>query len=98
MVEESKLVLSEIAEYIVECHKLPSYLSLFSTIDGTGLASQIANTEVAITDLVGAKIRGIKNAVVEMVEEYEQVFAQVIVKKKNRKTGKVIEAVQFSFI
>jgi len=98
MVAESEKILDEISEYIIECHKLPSYLSMFAVLDGSGIIDKIAhNEQEALVDVIGTKLKDIQQAAVAMEEEFVRVFQQVIVKKKNKKTGNTLEAVQFAF-
>ena len=100
MVDDSKTVLTEIMEYVSTCHQMPSYISIFSALDGDELLLQVAShvDEHTIDDLLEEKMKTIQAAVEVMEEDYAAIFTQIIVQSRRKKNSQVtMSAVQYAF-
>ena len=101
MVSESQILLTEITEYVTTCHEMPSYVGIFTALDGDELLTQASSTididDQPKDDIIEKKMKMIQAAVEVMEEEYAAIFTQVVVKKKNKNTATVSSAVQYAF-
>ena len=100
MVDESDTTLTEIMEYVTTCHQMPSYIGIFTALDGDELLLQVAASpdEHAADDLVEEKMKTIHAAVETMEEDYAAIFTQIIVQSRKKKYSQVLTtAVQYAF-
>ena len=101
MVAESQILLTEIMEYVTTCHEMPSYVGIFTALDGDELLTQASSTididDQPKDDIIEKKMKMIQAAVEVMEEEYAAIFTQVVVTKKNKNTSTVSTAVQYAF-
>ena len=100
MVDESDATLTEIMEYVTTCHQMPSYIGIFTALDGDELLLQVAASpdEHAADDLVEEKMKTIQSAVETMEEDYAAIFTQIIVQSRRKKYSQVVTtAVQYAF-
>jgi N12 class adenine-specific DNA methylase len=101
MVDDSETVLTEIMEYVSTCHQMPSYISIFSALDGDELLMQVAShvDEHATDDLLEEKMKTIQAAVEVMEEDYAAIFTQIIVQSRRKKNSQAVttSAVQYAF-
>ena len=93
MVAESETVVTEIMEYISTCHEMPSYISIFTAIDGNEVTLQTVTMqeEDVTNEVMSDDLKEIQSIIDTLEAEFEAAFSTITVKSRKKKNGKPIE-------